>query len=64
MLIVNIATAPFFIDFVDVNLLTHFYRTAPNSHILPLRRFIENVVQSDLRSFFASTCFKVSCTTS
>lgn len=36
--------------------------TAPNSHILPLRRFIENVVQSDLRSFFASTCFKIMMT--
>lgn len=37
-----------------------FFRTAPSSHILPLRRFIENVVDSDLRSFFASSCFKVS----
>ncbi|XP_022795419.1 FAD-dependent oxidoreductase domain-containing protein 2-like [Stylophora pistillata] len=36
--------------------------TAPNSHMLPLRRFIENVVQSDLRSFFASTCFKIMMT--
>jgi len=33
--------------------------TAPSSHILPLRRFIENVVDSDLRSFFASSCFKI-----
>ncbi|XP_068672051.1 FAD-dependent oxidoreductase domain-containing protein 2-like [Montipora foliosa] len=32
--------------------------TAPTSHILPLRRFIETVVGGDLRSFFASTCFK------
>lgn len=36
--------------------------TAPTSHILPLRRFIENVVGSDLRSFFASSCFKIMMT--
>ena len=42
--------------------LFFFFRTAPSSHILPLRRFIENVVDSDLRSFFASSCFKVSST--
>ena len=33
---------------------------APNSHILPIRRFIESCVNggsgSDLRSFFADTC--------
>ncbi|XP_020627946.1 FAD-dependent oxidoreductase domain-containing protein 2-like [Orbicella faveolata] len=32
---------------------------APKAHILPLRRFMENVVDSDLRSFFASSCFKI-----
>ncbi|KAJ7382594.1 FAD-dependent oxidoreductase domain-containing protein 2 [Desmophyllum pertusum] len=36
--------------------------TAPSSHLLPLRRFIENVVSSDLRSFFASSCFKIMMT--
>lgn len=36
--------------------------TAPSSHLLPLRRFIENVVGSDLRSFFASSCFKIMMT--
>lgn len=36
--------------------------TAPTSHILPLRRFIETVVGGDLRSFFASTCFKIMMT--
>lgn len=39
-----------------------FLRTAPKAHILPLRRFMENVVDSDLRSFFASSCFKVNFT--
>jgi len=27
--------------------------TAPNAHILPLRRFLENCLGTDLRSFFA-----------
>lgn len=27
--------------------------TAPNAHILPLRRFLENCLSTDLRSFFA-----------
>ncbi|XP_074082936.1 FAD-dependent oxidoreductase domain-containing protein 2 [Macrotis lagotis] len=31
--------------------------TAPNSHILPLRRFLENCLNSDLRSFYAESCF-------
>lgn len=29
---------------------------APTSHILPLRRFIENVLQQDMRAEFASSC--------
>lgn len=27
--------------------------TAPNAHVLPLRRFLENCLGTDLRSFFA-----------
>lgn len=46
---------------IFVCVVCFFLRTAPSAHILPLRRFIENVVDSDLRSFFASSCFKVSC---
>ncbi|GAB1599172.1 FAD-dependent oxidoreductase domain-containing protein 2-like isoform X1 [Argonauta hians] len=30
----------------------------PNSHILPIRRFFENVFNKDLRLFFSSTCAK------
>ncbi|XP_043931265.1 FAD-dependent oxidoreductase domain-containing protein 2 [Protopterus annectens] len=29
-----------------------------NSHILPLRRFLENCLETDLRNFFAETCFQ------
>ncbi|XP_008944922.1 PREDICTED: FAD-dependent oxidoreductase domain-containing protein 2, partial [Merops nubicus] len=31
--------------------------TAPNAHILPLRRFLENCLGTDLRYFFAESCF-------
>ncbi|XP_063283675.1 FAD-dependent oxidoreductase domain-containing protein 2 [Pelobates fuscus] len=31
--------------------------TRLNSHILPLRRFLENCLQMDLRTFFAESCF-------
>ncbi|XP_029446273.1 FAD-dependent oxidoreductase domain-containing protein 2 [Rhinatrema bivittatum] len=31
--------------------------TAPNAHILPLRRFLENCLDTDLRAFFAESCF-------
>ncbi|XP_027729225.1 FAD-dependent oxidoreductase domain-containing protein 2 [Vombatus ursinus] len=31
--------------------------TAPMAHILPLRRFLENCLNSDLRSFYAESCF-------
>ncbi|XP_072207530.1 FAD-dependent oxidoreductase domain-containing protein 2 [Excalfactoria chinensis] len=31
--------------------------TAPNAHILPLRRFLENCLNTDLRNFFAESCF-------
>ncbi|KAM4722839.1 FAD-dependent oxidoreductase domain-containing protein 2 [Rhinophrynus dorsalis] len=30
--------------------------TGPNSHVLPLRRFLENCLQTDLRAFYAETC--------
>ncbi|KAM7114271.1 FAD-dependent oxidoreductase domain-containing protein 2 isoform 2-T2 [Molossus nigricans] len=31
--------------------------TAPVNHILPLRRFLENCLDTDLRSFYAESCF-------
>ncbi|XP_016017251.2 FAD-dependent oxidoreductase domain-containing protein 2 [Rousettus aegyptiacus] len=31
--------------------------TAPLGHILPLRRFLENCLDTDLRSFYAESCF-------
>ncbi|XP_038612599.1 FAD-dependent oxidoreductase domain-containing protein 2 isoform X3 [Tachyglossus aculeatus] len=31
--------------------------TAPNAHVLPLRRFLENCLDTDLRSFYAESCF-------
>ncbi|XP_055230522.1 FAD-dependent oxidoreductase domain-containing protein 2 isoform X2 [Gorilla gorilla gorilla] len=31
--------------------------TAPIGHILPLRRFLENCLDTDLRSFYAESCF-------
>ncbi|XP_006890221.1 PREDICTED: FAD-dependent oxidoreductase domain-containing protein 2 [Elephantulus edwardii] len=31
--------------------------TAPVAHILPLRRFLENCLDTDLRSFYAESCF-------
>lgn len=36
--------------------------TAPQSHILPLRRFLEFCIGGDLRNFFADSCFKYSLT--
>ena len=35
---------------------------APTSHILPLRRFIENILEQDMRHFFAEDCFKMALT--
>uniref|UniRef100_A0A665UN42 FAD-dependent oxidoreductase domain containing 2 n=1 Tax=Echeneis naucrates TaxID=173247 RepID=A0A665UN42_ECHNA len=35
---------------------------APVSHIQPLRRFLEHCVQTDLRSFYAESCFRLSLT--
>ncbi|KAG8436422.1 hypothetical protein GDO86_007501 [Hymenochirus boettgeri] len=31
--------------------------TSPNSHVLPLRRFLENCLLTDLRAFYAESCF-------
>ncbi|XP_058046223.1 FAD-dependent oxidoreductase domain-containing protein 2 isoform X3 [Ahaetulla prasina] len=31
--------------------------TAPNAHVLPLRRFLENCLETDLRRFYAESCF-------
>ncbi|XP_056379659.1 FAD-dependent oxidoreductase domain-containing protein 2 [Hyla sarda] len=36
--------------------------TGPKSHILPLRRFLENCLQKDLRTFYADSCFIFSLT--
>ncbi|XP_069593262.1 FAD-dependent oxidoreductase domain-containing protein 2 isoform X4 [Ranitomeya imitator] len=36
--------------------------TGPNSHMLPLRRFLENCLQKDLRTFYADSCFVFSLT--
>ncbi|KAF7658077.1 hypothetical protein LDENG_00017590 [Lucifuga dentata] len=35
---------------------------APMSHIQPLRRFLEHCVQTDLRAFYAESCFKFALT--
>ncbi|XP_075888672.1 FAD-dependent oxidoreductase domain-containing protein 2 [Nelusetta ayraudi] len=35
---------------------------APVSHIQPIRRFFEHCVQTDLRSFYADSCFQLSLT--
>ena len=35
---------------------------APTSHILPLRRFLENILNEDLRSFFSEDCLKMALT--
>jgi len=34
----------------------------PVSHIQPLRRFLEHCVQTDLRAFYAESCFRLSLT--
>ncbi|XP_072276265.1 FAD-dependent oxidoreductase domain-containing protein 2 [Pyxicephalus adspersus] len=34
--------------------------TAPSAHVLPLRRFLENCLQTDLRAFYADSCFAFS----
>ncbi|CAH1794439.1 unnamed protein product [Owenia fusiformis] len=34
----------------------------PTSHILPLRRFLENVIGDDLRNYFAEDCLKMALT--
>ncbi|XP_075038820.1 FAD-dependent oxidoreductase domain-containing protein 2 isoform X2 [Mixophyes fleayi] len=36
--------------------------TSPMSHMLPLRRFLENCLQIDLRAFYADSCFVFSLT--
>ena len=33
---------------------------APGSHILPLRRFLESILQQDMRFFTADDCFQMS----
>ncbi|XP_075407103.1 FAD-dependent oxidoreductase domain-containing protein 2 [Tenrec ecaudatus] len=36
--------------------------TAPVGHILPLRRFLENCLATDLRHFYAESCFRFALT--
>ncbi|KAL4240447.1 FAD-dependent oxidoreductase domain-containing protein 2 [Mactra antiquata] len=36
----------------------------PISHILPLRRYLENVLDTDMRSFFAEECMEIALTQS
>jgi thioredoxin reductase len=36
--------------------------TTPLSHLLPLRRFLEDVFQTDMREYFSSTCFTAALT--
>ncbi|XP_064419353.1 FAD-dependent oxidoreductase domain-containing protein 2 [Latimeria chalumnae] len=36
--------------------------TTPISHVLPLRRFLEGCLDTDLRSFFAESCFLLALT--
>ncbi|XP_042201055.1 FAD-dependent oxidoreductase domain-containing protein 2 isoform X2 [Callorhinchus milii] len=51
---------PRYIHHIVEDFLTDW--TAANSHILPLRRFLENCLGTDLRSFFAESCFKFALT--
>ncbi|KAG8556325.1 hypothetical protein GDO81_018027 [Engystomops pustulosus] len=51
---------PDYIHHVVEDFLTHW--TGPNSHILPLRRFLENCLQKDLRAFYSDHCFVFSLT--
>lgn len=36
--------------------------TSPQTHILPLRRFLEACIETDLRSFFVHSCMKFALT--
>ena len=36
-----------------------FLRTARKAHVIPVRRFLEAILQQDLRNFFSETCFEV-----
>ncbi|XP_078093688.1 FAD-dependent oxidoreductase domain-containing protein 2 [Mustelus asterias] len=51
---------PHNIHHIVEDLLTDW--TAAKAHILPLRRFLENCLGTDLRSFFAESCFKFTLT--
>ena len=49
-----------FINYLnDCDLVLFFLRTARKAHIIPLRRFLEAILQQDLRNFFSETCFEV-----
>ena len=41
--------------------ITHVCRTQRKIHQIPVRRFLEAIFQTDLRSFFAENCFEVVC---
>lgn len=34
----------------------------PHTHVLPLRRFLENCLRADLRTFFSHTCMQLAMT--
>ncbi|GFR80633.1 FAD-dependent oxidoreductase domain-containing protein 2-like [Elysia marginata] len=40
----------------------HAFWDASHSHILPLRRFLENVYEADQREFFSASCFQIAMT--
>lgn len=35
---------------------------APLSHVLPLRRYLDQILDTDTRHFFTETCFKMAMT--
>ena len=48
------------ITFTELHFLFFAYRTARRTHIIPLRRFVEFILDSDLRCFSNELCFQVS----
>lgn len=56
----DILPRPHRIHHVVEDFLTTF--NANTAHLVPLRRFLESVFDSDMRSFYAETCFKVALT--
>lgn len=56
----EILPRPYAIHHIVEDFLTTW--DAPVSHVLPLRRFIENVFGIDMKNYFADTCFKLAMT--